>query len=632
MAKTKKDINKDNKANKSKREIERQRNDRHAKAIKNKLKEEKTTGLVDGVFVYTGPLTIAEFANKINKPVTEIVKYFFKKGMMLNQNFILNEDQIGELALEYGYDFKKENSVTKENLLETFEVEDTPESLVERAPIVTIMGHVDHGKTTLLDALRHTNVTKGEAGGITQAIGAYQAIAPRSKKKITFIDTPGHEAFTEMRSRGANATDIIILVVAADDGVMPQTEEAIDHAKNAGVPIIVFINKMDKPDANPDRVKSELMERGIVTEEWGGDIPFIEGSARENIGLDDLLDTILLVAEVEDLKANPNKFASGVVIEAHLDKARGPVASILVQQGTLRLRDILVAGGTHGTIRDIRDDKNKAITQAGPSTPVQIVGLNEVPQPGDKFLVLNDEKIARDIAEAQAQKIARDAMQGSKIVTLDSIKSQIEEGDLKNLNIIVKADTQGSVEALKSSLMKLEIPGVTIDIIRSGVGAITNTDVTLAQTANALLYGFNVRPSSEVRQLIDERGVDLRLHNIIYKVIEELEQAAKGLLDPEMVEKIEGDAEVRATFKHSAVGTIAGCQIIDGTIHRKDKVRLIRNGVVIYDGEIAGLKHEKDDIKEAKKGAECGITIKNFNDIKVGDVIEAYKIEEVEVK
>jgi len=628
MAENKKNKPNHNK-NQSKKALERQRVSQHTKTIKNKLKEEKQTGLVDGVFVYTGPLTIAEFALKINKPVTEIVKYFFKQGLMLNQNTLLSEDQIAELAIENGYDFKKENIVTKENLLETFQVEDDPKSLVTIPPVVTVMGHVDHGKTTLLDALRHSNITTSEAGGITQAIGAYQIVMPQTEQKITFIDTPGHEAFTEMRSRGANATNIIVLVVAADDGVMPQTEEAIDHARQAKVPMIVFINKMDKPGVNPDRVKAELMEKGVISEEWGGEVPFIEGSAKAKLNLDQLLENILLVAEVEDLKANPNKFASGVVLEAHLDKARGPVASVLVQQGTLRLRDVLVAGGTYGTIKDLRDDQNKSVSQAEPSMPVLVIGLNDVPLPGDKFLVLNDEKTARQIATAQADRQAREAEQTSKIVTLDKIKTQIEEEGLKNLNIIIKADTQGSVEALKQVLNKLEIPGVKIEVIRASVGAITSTDVSLAQTANAILYGFNVRPSAEVRRVVEERGVDLRLHNVIYKVVEELEQAAKGLLDPEMVEKVQGQAEVRVLFKHSAVGTIAGCYVVDGVIKRKDKVRVLRNGVVIYDGEIAGLKHEKDDIKEAKTSSECGITIKNFNDLKIGDIIESYLVETV---
>ncbi|MCL8211239.1 Translation initiation factor IF-2 [Mesoplasma sp. JKS002658] len=628
MAENKKNKPNHNK-NQSKKALERQRVNQHTKTIKNKLKEEKQTGLVDGVFVYTGPLTIAEFALKINKPVTEIVKYFFKQGLMLNQNTLLSEDQIAELAIENGYDFKKENIVTKENLLETFQVEDDPKSLVTIPPVVTVMGHVDHGKTTLLDALRHSNITTSEAGGITQAIGAYQIVMPQTEQKITFIDTPGHEAFTEMRSRGANATNIIVLVVAADDGVMPQTEEAIDHARQAKVPMIVFINKMDKPGVNPDRVKAELMEKGVISEEWGGEVPFIEGSAKAKLNLDQLLENILLVAEVEDLKANPNKFASGVVLEAHLDKARGPVASVLVQQGTLRLRDVLVAGGTYGTIKDLRDDQNKSVSQAEPSMPVLVIGLNDVPLPGDKFLVLNDEKTARQIATAQADRQAREAEQTSKIVTLDKIKTQIEEEGLKNLNIIIKADTQGSVEALKQVLNKLEIPGVKIEVIRASVGAITSTDVSLAQTANAILYGFNVRPSAEVRRVVEERGVDLRLHNVIYKVVEELEQAAKGLLDPEMVEKVQGQAEVRVLFKHSAVGTIAGCYVVDGVIKRKDKVRVLRNGVVIYDGEIAGLKHEKDDIKEAKTSSECGITIKNFNDLKIGDIIESYLVETV---
>jgi len=607
---------------------QRQKNRAHAKNIKNKLSEEKETGLIDGVFVYTGPLTIAEFARQTNKPVTEVVKYFFNKGMMINQNTLLDETQIGELALEFGFDFKKENVVTLENIFDELETDDDPSKLVVVPPVVTIMGHVDHGKTTLLDALRNSNVIASEAGGITQAIGAYQITTPNNKK-ITFIDTPGHEAFTEMRSRGANATNIVVLIVAADDGVMPQTEEAIDHAKLANVPIIVFINKIDKPGADPNKVKTELMSKGIVAEEYGGDIPFIEGSAKSKVGLTDLLDTISFVAEMQDIKANPDKFAAGVVLEANLDKTKGPVASVLVQTGTLRLRDIIVAGSTYGTLKDLRDDRNQPIEKALPSQPVVIYGLNAVPMAGDKFIVLNDEKMARSIAQAQAEKLANQAMSGSKIITLDSIKQHIDEGELKAINVLIKADSQGSVEALKSSLDKINIEGIKIDIIRAGVGSITASDITLAETANAIIYGFNIRPTAEIRKTAEEHHVEIRLYDVIYKLIEELEEAAKGMLDPEMEEVIEGQAEVRALFKHSAIGTIAGCYVTDGVIKRNGKIRVIRNGVSIYAGEIAGLKHGKEDIKEVKQGSECGITIKNYNDIKEGDIIESYSINEI---
>ncbi|ATZ18697.1 translation initiation factor IF-2 [Williamsoniiplasma somnilux] len=601
----------------------------HTKNIKQQLNETTATGLIDGVFVFTEPLSIADFSKKIGKPITEIVKYFFAHGVMLNQNAILNESQIGELALEFGFDFKKEEVLTKENIFEQLQVEDNPEDLTPRAPIVTIMGHVDHGKTTLLDSMRNSNVVDGEAGGITQAIGAYQVKNKATNKSITFIDTPGHEAFTEMRSRGANATDIVILIVAADDGVKPQTEEAIDHAKQANVPIIVFVNKTDKPGADPEKVKVELMNYGLVAEEFGGDIPFIFGSAKQKIGLEELQETILLIADVLDLKANAKKFASGVVLEAHLDKAKGPVASILVQAGTLNMRDVLVAGPTFGAIKDIENANGLKITSAGPSKPVVIFGLNSVPNAGDKFLVMNDEKMARSIAEAQAEKQLAAERMTKQSFTLDSIKNHIDEGELKSINVIVKADTQGSVEALKGSLMKIDVDGVKINVIRASVGAISNSDITLAAAGQAIIYGFNVRPTANVRNKADEDGVDIRLHTIIYKVIEELEAAAKGMLDPIIEEKVLGQAEVRALFRHSAIGTIAGFHVVDGVIARNSKVRILRDGVVIYTGEISSLKHQKEDIKEAKISSEGGLTIKNFNDLKEGDVIEAYKTEEV---
>ncbi|AAT75652.1 translation initiation factor IF-2 [Mesoplasma florum L1] len=605
----------------------------HAKQIKQQLNETVATGIIDGVFVYTEALSIADFANQIGKSVAEILKYFFAQGLMLNQNVVLSEEQMAELALEFGFDFRKEESLTKENFFEALDAseEDKPEDLEHRAPIVTIMGHVDHGKTTLLDSIKNTNVVGGEAGGITQAIGAYQ-VKNKDGKKITFIDTPGHEAFSEMRSRGANVTDIVILIVAADDGVMPQTEEAIDHAKLANVPIIVFINKCDKPGADPERVKAELMKYEIVAEEYGGDIPFVQGSAKQKIGLDQLEETILLIAEMQDYKANPNKLAKGVVIEAHLDKAKGPVASILVKEGTLDIRDMIIAGTTYGNIKHMEDETNKKVLKAGPSKPVVVYGLNEVPSAGDKFIVMNDEKMARTIAEAQAEKKLAAERQSNQIFSLDSIKKHIDDGELKAINLIVKADTQGSVEALKGSLTKIDIPGVKLNIIRASVGTITLSDVTLASTVTdgiVLIYGFNVRPDAVVRKKAEEEGIEIRLHNIIYKVIEELEDAAKGMLDPEYKEVVTGSAEIRATFKHSDIGTIGGFHITDGSIERKSKVRIIRNGIVIYTGELATLKHLKDDIKEAKINSEGGLTIKNFNDIKEGDIVEGYKEEEV---
>ncbi|AJM71695.1 translation initiation factor IF-2 [Mycoplasma yeatsii] len=619
-------------AKKENKNIKKQEAQKHTKNIKRQLKEEVSTGLIDGVFVFTEPLTVADYASQINKSVSDILKHFFNQGILLNQNAMLTEEQMGELSLEFGFDFKKEASVTKENILETLlEVEDKPEDLKERAPIVTIMGHVDHGKTTLLDSIKNSNVVDTEAGGITQAIGAYQ-ITVKNGKKITFIDTPGHEAFTEMRSRGANATDIVVLIVAADDGVMPQTEEAIDHAKLANVPIVVFVNKIDKPGADPNRVKIELMNYGLVAEEFGGDIPFIEGSAKQKINLDKLEETILLIAELQGLKANPNKFASGVVLEAHLDKAKGPVASVLVQQGTLEMRDMVVAGATFGAIKRIEDEYKHKVLRAEPSKPVVLYGLNQVPKAGDKFIVLQDEKMAREIAEAYFAKQQNAERQSRQNFGLEAIKKHIDDGDLKAINLIVKADTQGSVEALKGSLSKISIDGVKINIVRASVGAISLSDISLATTIKdglTIVYGFNVRPDATVRKKAEEDGIEIRLHNIIYKLIEELEDAAKGILDPEFKEVVLGQAEVRALFKHSAIGTIGGFYVTDGVIPRNAKIRVLRNGVVVYDGEINSLKHAKEDTKEVKQGFEGGLTIKNFNDIKEGDVFETYKLEQI---
>ncbi|MBY7704615.1 translation initiation factor IF-2 [Vibrio harveyi] len=619
-------------AKKENKNIKKQEAQKHTKNIKKQLKEEVSTGLIDGVFVFTEPLTVADYASQINKSVSDILKHFFNQGILLNQNAMLTEEQMGELSLEFGFDFKKEASVTKENILETLlEAEDKPEDLKERAPIVTIMGHVDHGKTTLLDSIKNSNVVDTEAGGITQAIGAYQ-ITVKNGKKITFIDTPGHEAFTEMRSRGANATDIVVLIVAADDGVMPQTEEAIDHAKLANVPIVVFVNKIDKPGADPNRVKIELMNYGLVAEEYGGDIPFIEGSAKQKINLDKLEETILLISELQGLKANPNKFASGVVLEAHLDKAKGPVASVLVQQGTLEMRDMVVAGATFGAIKRIEDEYKHKVLRAEPSKPVVLYGLNQVPKAGDKFIVLQDEKMAREIAEAYFAKQQNAERQSRQSFGLEAIKKHIDDGDLKAINLIVKADTQGSVEALKGSLSKISIDGVKINIVRASVGAISLSDISLATTIKdglTIVYGFNVRPDATVRKKAEEDGIEIRLHNIIYKLIEELEDAAKGILDPEFKEVVLGQAEVRALFKHSAIGTIGGFYVTDGVIPRNAKIRVLRNGVVVYDGEINSLKHSKEDTKEVKQGFEGGLTIKNFNDIKEGDVFETYKLEQI---
>ncbi|AEM68841.1 translation initiation factor IF-2 [Mycoplasma putrefaciens] len=615
---------------KQSKSIKKQAAQKHTKNIKKQLKEEVATGLIDGVFIYTEPLTVAEYASKINRSVAEILKYFFNQGILLNQNAILTEEQMGELSLEFGFDFKKEASLTKENILESLlEVPDNPEDLKERAPIVTIMGHVDHGKTTLLDSIKNSNVVDTEAGGITQAIGAYQ-ITTKSGKKISFIDTPGHEAFTEMRSRGANITDIVVLLVAADDGVMPQTEEAIDHAKLAGVPIIVFVNKIDKPGADANRVKIELMNYGLVAEEFGGEIPFIEGSAKQKINIDKLEEAIILIAELQNLTANPNKFASGVVLEAHLDKAKGPVASVIIQQGTLEIRDMVVAGSTYGSIKHIEDEHKHKVLKAEPSKPVVIYGLNQVPRAGDKFVVINDEKMAREIAEAQLKKQQFAERQAKQTFGLEAIKQHIDEGELKSINLIIKTDTQGSAEALKGSLAKINIVGVKLNIVRASVGAISLSDISLATTIKdglTIVYGFNVRPDAIVRKKAEEDGIEIRLHNIIYKLIEELESAAKGILDPEFKEVVLGQAEVRALFRHSAIGTIAGFYVTEGVIPRNAKIRVLRNGVVVYDGEINSLKQAKEDTREIRQGFEGGLTIKNFNDIKEADILETYKME-----
>ncbi|WP_424526308.1 translation initiation factor IF-2 [Spiroplasma endosymbiont of Glossina fuscipes fuscipes] len=596
------------------------RNQRHR--IQSQLKTVEAH-INEGVFVYAEALAIVEFAEKINKPVSEIIKYFFTKGIMLNQNTYLSEDQLGELCLEFGLDFKREKSVTHENLIESFEVNDDDKSLEKRPPIVTIMGHVDHGKTTLLDTIRNTNVVSTEHGGITQHIGAYQ-IKTKNGEKITFVDTPGHEAFTQMRARGSAVTDIVVLVVAADDGVMLQTKEAIDHAKAAGVPIIVFINKIDKVGANLDNVMMQLSQEDLTPEEWGGSVPYVKGSAKQKQGIDELLDTILLMADLMELRANPNRFALGTVIESHLDRGLGPVATLLVQSGTLNIKDALVAGYTFGYVRDLSDESGKKIKTAGPSTPIIIHGLNEVPNAGDRFMVFRDEKLAREIALKRKATDTINKRYKNQVFSLESLSAQIKDGQLKQINIILKADTQGTVEAVKSSLQKINIQGVKINVLRATVGGISESDVTLGLASQAFIVGFNVRPTAHVRKKAEDEGVEIRLHTIIYKLIEEIIAAAEGMLDPEMVEEVLGQAEVRQIFRHSNIGTIAGCHVTDGVIPRKSRVRILRDGVIVYDGELASLKHVKDDIKEAKVGAECGLTIKNYNDLKEQDVIETY--------
>lgn len=543
----------------------------------------------------------------------------------INQD--LDKDAIELICADYGVEVEEEVRIDKTDLEIYFEQADAEEDLEERPPVVTIMGHVDHGKTTTLDSIRNSRVTEGEAGGITQHIGAYQVDI--NGKKITFLDTPGHEAFTTMRARGAQITDIVVIVVAADDGVMPQTVEAINHAKAANVPIIVAVNKMDKPTANPDRVMQELTEYGLIPEDWGGDTIFVPISALKGEGIDQLLEMILLVAEVSELKANPNRRAIGTVIEAQLDKGRGSVATLLVQNGTLRVGDPIVVGNTFGRVRAMVNDLGRRVKEALPATPVEITGLHEVPQAGDRFVVFEDEKTAREIGEARAQMAIQASRAQKSRVTLDNLFEQMSQGDMKELNLIIKADVQGSVEALSSSFMKIDVEGVNVKIIHTGVGAITESDISLAAASNAIVIGFNVRPDVNAKRAAEQEGVEIRLHRVIYKAIEEIEAAMKGMLDPEYEEKIIGQAEVRQTIKISKVGTIAGSYVTDGKVTRDAGVRVIRDGIVIYEGELESLKRFKDDVKEVVKGFECGMQIKNFNDIKEGDIIEAFIMEEI---
>ena len=581
----------------------------------------------DTILVRDG-MTVGELSEVLSVNSTELIKKLFMElKIMANINQSLTLEQIELIAMDYGKEIQEEVEINKEDLDLYFEVEDEEKNLRERAPIVTIMGHVDHGKTTLLDTIRNTRVTAGEAGGITQHIGAYQV---RTKdKKITFLDTPGHAAFTTMRARGAKITDVTILVVAADDGVMPQTIEAINHAKAADVPIIVAVNKMDKPQANPDRVMNELVEYGLISEEWGGDTIFVPISALKGEGIDELLENILLVTEMQELKANPNRLALGTVIEAKLDKGRGAVATLLVQNGTLNVGDPLVVGNTYGRVRAMINDRSKNIHTAKPSTPVEITGLQDVPNAGDRFVVFGDEKTARQIGEKRQQQYIETTRQANSAVSLDTLFEQMKQGEMKDLNIIIKADVQGSVEALAMSLAKIDVEGVNVRIIHTGVGAINESDITLAVASSAVVIGFNVRPDNNAKQMAATEQVDIRLHSIIYKVIEEIEAAMTGLLDPEFVEKVIGLAEVRQVYKVSKIGTIAGAYVTEGKVSRDGKVRVIRDSVVIYEGEIDTLRRFKDDVKEVQSGYECGMTVENFNDIKEGDVFEVYIMEEV---
>ena len=580
------------------------------------------------VLEYTEGMNVADIANKIHREPAEIIKKLFMMGVMVNQNQALDKDTIELLAVDYGMEPQEKVQVDIADIDKFFEPEAVvEENLTTRPPVVTIMGHVDHGKTTLLDTLRHSRVTSGEAGGITQHIGAYQIDI--DGKPITFLDTPGHAAFTSMRARGASITDITILVVAADDGVMPQTIEAINHAKAAKVPIIVAVNKIDKPGANPDHVKQELSEHELIPEEWGGDTIFVNISAKFNQNIDELLENILLIAEVEDLKADPTQKAIGTVIEARLDKGKGPVATLLVQQGTLHVGDPIVVGNTYGRVRVMTNDMGRRDKEAGPATPVEITGLNDVPQAGDRFVVFEDEKTARQAGEERAKRALLEQRSASSRVTLDNLFESLKEGELKEVNIIVKADVQGSAEAVSASLQKIDVEGVRVKIVHAAVGAINESDVTLAAASNAIIIGFNVRPTPQAKQQAEQEEVDIRLHRIIYKALEEIETAMKGLLDPEFEEKITGQMTVRELYKVSKVGTIAGCYVTEGFIRRDSGVRVIRDGIVIYEGKLASLKRFKDDVKEVKLGFECGAMIENFNDLRVDDAIEGFIMEEI---
>jgi len=600
--------------------------DQKASPAEQKEQPEKKEKELPKKITFTESLTVQELAKKLHRDPAEIIKKLFMLGVMATINQSLTKDAIELICADYGVEVEEKVDADIADL-DAYITPDKEENLVERPPVITIMGHVDHGKTTLLDYIRHSKIAQNEAGGITQHIGAYQVVV--NGKKITFLDTPGHAAFTTMRARGAKVTDITILVVAADDGVMPQTVEAINHAKAAGCPIIVAINKMDKPTANPDRVKQELTEYGLIPEEWGGDTIFVPISALKGDGVDQLLEMVLLVSEMEELKANPNRKAYGTVIEAELDTGRGPVATLLIQNGTLKVGDPIVVGNTYGRVRAMVNDLGRRVKMAGPSTPVEVTGLNAVPQAGDRFVVFDDEKTARQVGEARAQRAIMEMRNETAKISLENLFEQMKQGQMKELNIIVKADVQGSVEALTHSLKKIDVEGVKVNIIHAGVGAITESDILLASASNAIIIGFNVRPTGNAKNMAETEGVDIRLHRIIYKAIEEIESAMKGLLEPEYEEKVIGQLEVRTTFKVSKIGTIAGCYVAEGKVTRDSSVRLIRDGIVIYEGAIESLKRFKDDVKEVAQGYECGLTIKNYNDIKEGDIIEVVTMEEI---
>ena len=578
----------------------------------------------DNVIVFKDGMTVGDLAIELNISGTDIIKKLMTLGLMISLNQTIDFDNAEIIALEYHKTLKREETQDVSNF-EEYEIVDDEALLVPRPPIVTIMGHVDHGKTTLLDYIRQTHVALGEAGGITQHIGAYQISS--NGQKITFIDTPGHAAFTEMRARGASVTDIVIIIVAADDGVMPQTKEAVEHALSAKVPIIVAVNKIDKPDANPDKIRTEMAEINITPEEWGGNVPFINISAQTGEGIDKLLETIWAISELSELKANPQRYAVGSVIESRQDKNVGGIASLLILNGTLRLGDPIVVGSTHGKVRTMKNDRGERVLEAGPGTPVEITGLSGNPSAGDKFMAFETEKEAKEVALKRALH-AKENKYKKDVISLDDLFNKINSGQ-KEINIILKADVRGSEEAVKNSLLKIDVEGVKINVIRSGIGTITESDIVLANASNAIIIGFNVSPSNVTKEMAKEYNVDIRLYTIIYKCIEEIELAMKGMLDPEYEEKILGNAEIRKIFKFSKVGNIAGSYVLDGVIKNNAKVRLIRDGVIVYDGTIASVQREKDSVKEVKKGYECGITLDNFSDIKVGDVLECYEMVEV---
>ena len=586
--------------------------------------KKKTFAKVNGgVFIYSKPLSVGELSEAINIPVPNIIKFLFLQGKAVTINQVLDDEMIGTICLEFGYDFKKEK-VVDEAHFEEIEIEDDPSSLVERPPVVTVMGHVDHGKTSIIDAIRHSNVAGKEAGGISQAIGAYQK--EHNGKKITIIDTPGHAAFTAMRARGASVTDIVVLVVAADDGVMPQTIEAIDHAKAANSQIIVAINKMDKPGANAHKVKEELMAHDVIAEDYGGDVIMVEVSAKTKQGLDDLLDAILLKAEMMELKANPNRYAIGTVLEANLDKGEGPKATLLVQNGTLSAADFVVVGDIYGKIRRMTNENGMVLKSAGPSTPVAVTGLSSVPAAGDRFMAFPTERQAKEIAEKRALEKLEKTRSKTSAMSLSDLNNLVTAGQVEDINVIVKADTDGSAEALKASLEKLSEDKVRVKVISAAAGAISDNDVLLASASHALIYGFNIRPDARIKTLAEEQGVEIRLHRIIYELLDEMKNAIKGKYKAEVVEKVTGQAEVRHIYKITHVGTVAGSYVTSGEIKAGEKVRLLRNGAIVYEGSLESLKRFKDDVKEVRQGYECGLRIAGYNDVKEGDIVEGYEM------